>query len=236
MKLFLFLSLSLFVIFSSCAHKTIKGSKTIVKKDLDLKNFNGIEVSSFYELDLVQSDTYKVTIECNDNIVKYLDIKVNGKTLMVDLKGNQSFNNVTLKIIIHAPDIESIKASGATEINIKSFNFNNLGITLSGASDLDAILEVKEKLTIDASGASEIKIKGNTKNMALYFSGASDFDGEELIVTETVNIDASGASEIEVYCNGTINIDASGASEIKYYGSGKIENTEVSGASSVKKG
>lgn len=236
MKLYLSLSLSLLITLSSCANKQIKGSKTIIKKDLNLSNFNSINVSSVYELDLVQSDTYKVTFECNDNIEKFIDVNVKGKTLMVGLKGSQSYKNLTLKIIIHAPDIESIKASGATEINIKNFNFNSLTIDLSGASDLDAILKVKEQLVINASGASEIKMKGKAKTMDLDFSGASDFDGKELVISEMTNIDASGASEIEVYCNGVINIDASGASEIKHFGNGKIKTIDISGASSVKKG
>ncbi len=230
--IFLFI---LSVVLYSCNIDSIQGSDTIVKKKIDIKGFTSIDVSSAFDVELVQSKNYKVILECNDNISEFVQIELDGKELIIGMEDFNSYSNTTLKVIIHAPSIERIEASGASEINFDKYEMENFELDLSGASDIEGKLIIKEGLHIEASGASDMKIRGKTKNLTLDFSGASEFSGKKLIVSDALEIDASGASSISVTANGTIDIDISGASDVKYYGSGTIINEDISGAGSVQK-
>lgn len=217
----------------SCSFDSVQGSSKIIKKKYDLKNFNSIDVSNSFDVEFVQSDTYKVTLDCNENILEYVDLKVDENKLVAKLEGNHSFTNTTLKLKIHLPELEEVQSSGACEIKFKEFHSDNLLIELSGASEVKGQLFIKEKMIIDASGASEIKLNGKTKNLELDLSGASEFKGKNFIVANHFVLDASGASDIETTVNGTLDIEASGASEVDHYGKGKVINKDVSGAGSI---
>ena len=225
---------TLIFILGSCNIDSIPGSSNMTKKKYALKNFNSIDVSSSFDLELIQSKDYKIVVQCNENIKEYIDVYLEEECLYVGLKGNNLFSNIDLKVTIHAPDINNIEASGASSIDIEKYKVKNLEFHLSGASDLKADLNISEHLSIEASGASDIKLKGKAKNVDLIFSGASEFSGKKLVISDELTLDSSGASSVTVTANGTLDIESSGASSVTYYGKGKVIRKDISGAGSIQ--
>tara|TARA_R110002072_G_scaffold302060_2_gene483624 strand:- start:48884 stop:49588 length:705 start_codon:yes stop_codon:yes gene_type:complete len=232
MKFFFFFSV--FFLLSACNFETVKGSDIITQKSFDITDFTEIDVSSAIEVELLQSDDYKVTLECNDNVVEVIDISKKEEILRVKVKGSYAFTNVKIKVTIHAPAINRIESSGASSITIEDYEAKNFELDFSGASEINAKLIVSEQLKVEASGASSIKLRGKAKNVSLDFSGASDFDSKKLIVSDKLTAESSGASSIKVTANGTLELDVSGASEVTYYGNGTISKSDISGAGSVE--
>lgn len=219
----------------SCNLESIQGSNKLITKNYDLTDFDCIDASSAFEIELIQSDEFSVKLECNENLEEYVEIIKNDNCIEIGMKEFNNYSNTTLKVIISAPSINHLEASGACEIIIDEYKVDNFEFDLSGASDVDGKLIVSEKLTIEASGASDIKLRGKTKNLDIDFSGASEFSGKKLIVSNALTIESSGASSVTVTANGTLDIDCSGASDVIYYGEGEVIRNESSGASSVRK-
>ncbi|MCO4814597.1 MAG: DUF2807 domain-containing protein [Flavobacteriales bacterium] len=224
-----------FLILISCSINTIEGSSTIIKKKYTIINFDAIELSNFFNVEIIQSDQYKVLLECNENLYEYVNIRISGSTLIAELNGNHTFSNTTLKLKIYLPILKDVSLSGASSINFEEFHSKKIHVELSGASCVSGELFITDKMTINASGASEIILNGKVKNLELDFSGASEFEGKNFIVENDFILDASGASSISTTVNGRLNIDVSGASDVDYYGKGKLINKDISGAGSISK-
>ena len=68
--------------------QTVRGSGTIVTQAYDVGDFSEIELSTIGDVDLVQGDQESVRVETDDNILPYLQVKVeNGRLVLAD-KGN----------------------------------------------------------------------------------------------------------------------------------------------------
>jgi len=224
------------VLLTNCDFKPmVTGSENITEEELNYNDFCAIDLSHSVSAEIIQSDQNKVTIQYNANLKEYLIALKEGKTIKFGLKGNHYYRNVKLSVKIYMPEIKVIKASGVCKINISKFKTENLQIDLSGASYLQAVLEIGNNLKINASGASSIILTGNAKNADLLFSGASKLSGKGMTINDFLNIDCSGASSLTMTADGKISLELSGASTINYYGKGSIIKSDVSGASSIRK-
>lgn len=209
-----------------------KGDGDVVKKELELTDFNAIEAGGAFEIIYEQSDEFKVELITDKNLFEHIETVVTRNTLKLHSK--KMLRPTELKFVIQAPDLEKIDFSGASEFNTKAkVELDNLEIESSGAAEIDMNLIVEE-LIIDVSGAAEIDLEGKAKQFKLDLSGASEIEAYDFIA-ENVVINSSGASDCEIYAEKSLKVDLSGASKVEYKGNPEQVNSDTSGASSVKK-
>jgi hypothetical protein len=202
------------------------------------KNFQGITVSSAFDVYLSQGDEEAVAVSAASE--KYRDmitVEVKDGILSIGLDKGMGWNNSNkkLKAYISFKSIEKLNVSGACDIYINGIlKADNLLIKQSGASDLKGKLEVN-KLVVDLSGASDMTVSGKVMQLSVEASGASDFKGYDL-TADVCDAKASGASDIKITVSKELSAQASGASDVRYKGDGVIKDIRSSGASSVSKG
>lgn len=197
--------------FSYSFNEKVNGSGNVITETRSVRDFDGIDVSGVFQVEITAQKDFAVEVEADDNLIPLIKTEVRGGVLHIQTDGRLSSNS-GLKIRISAPDIDDIDASGAAKVNVYAIDNEQLQIHTSGASRIDVSGQTA-KLTIDVSGASKIEA-GNLK-------------------AETANVDASGASNVSVFATGELRSDASGASKIVYTGSPKSVDKKASGASSV---
>ncbi len=228
--------LSIMLLMSGCQFGPgIRGSKTIVETEYPFKDFSKIELSGVYKIELIQSDQYKVMVSYNDNLKNYLRIKKDGETLVFGLKKMVSVHNAKLTAKVYMPNLEGIKASGATRTSVEQFTCENLDLHFSGASGMKGNFDIRNLLSVNASGASTINLEGQTINSDIDLSGAAKLRGKDLVVKDKLMADCSGASAVTINSDGKMDLDLSGASAFNYYGSGVITDQKTTGASNVNK-
>jgi hypothetical protein len=189
----------------------VKGSGNLASENRDVRGFKGVDVSSAFQVEITAQKDFSVTVEADDNILPLIETEVDDGVLKIKCDRRVS-PKTPMKIIISAPDIDSLETSGVANIILNSIK--NTG------------------LHIDSSGASKILVTGETNKLVVEVSGATKIDAEGL-VTENADIDSSGASNVKVNVTGTLRTDASGASKITYSGSPRELDTKKSGGASV---
>lgn len=189
----------------------VKGSGNPATEQRSLSGFKGIDVSSTFEVVITAQKEFSVTVEADDNILPLIETEVRRGVLNIECSRRVS-PKTPMKIIITAPDIEDVEASGAANVILNSIKNGGL--------------------RVDSSGASKILVTGETAKLVVDVSGATKVDAEGLI-TENADIDTSGASQVLVNVLNSLRTDASGASKIIYSGSPRELNTKKSGAASV---
>lgn len=189
----------------------VKGSGNLATEQRSVSGFKGIDVSSTFEVVITAQKDFSVTVEADDNILPLIETEVRHGVLNIECSRRVSPKN-PMKIIITAPDIENVEASGAANIILNSIKNGGL--------------------RVDSSGASKILVTGETGKLVVDVSGATKVDAEGL-VSENADIDTSGASQVLVNVLNSLQSDASGASKIIYSGSPRELKTKKSGAASV---
>jgi len=243
MKLPIFLMLgSLIVVSLACSlpelpsisQVSLTGSGNVVTQEEAISDFDKVETSHSFVVDIKQGEAFSVIIRVDDNLVEQLQVEKFGSTLKIGLEPAVSIvSNATLEAEITMPELTGLDISGASNATISGFkSTKNLTVDLSGASSLRGDIEAGDT-SFDLSGSSNANLTGSGGNLNLDASGSSDVDLSDFPVADA-EIDASGASTVTVVPSGRLDVEASGASNVTYLGEPSMGTIETSGASSVE--
>jgi len=174
-------------------------------------------------------------VETDENLIEYLDVHVDGNTLVI--KPKKGYNlDPSKEIIVYATaaQFKEIEASGACNIisdNLISGN-QELIIDASGSTNIN-IQVTLPKLSTHVSGSGEVTLKGTAREFAGSISGSGAIRGFEL-VTDNTELDLSGAADAQITANQKLDVEVSGSGDVEYKGNASV-NQRISGAGSVKK-
>ena len=215
---------------------TITGSGDVVTREEPIADFDRVDVSHAFQVDISQGDAFSVVVRVDDNLVEYLEVVKQGDTLKIGLEPGRVFSvsKATLEAEVTMPELAGLGLSGASHVTVTGFKSTKaLDVNLSGASDLSGDIEAGDA-TFDTSGASRATLNGSARNVTVEGSGASQIDLSDFAVADA-KVKLSGASAATVNPSGTLDVDASGASDVYYLGSPTLGNVDTSGASSIQR-
>lgn len=214
----------------------ITGSGRASTQEYDLSGFSRVNVSSAFRVSIDQGEGYGVSVTIDDNLVDYLDVRVEGDTLHIGMKPRLSigFGNFTQEANVTMPRIEGIELSGATQGDLSGFESDRpLEIEVSGASRLRGDITAGET-RMQVSGASTVEIDGGASDIDVEASGASSVRLDDF-ATGDARVNISGASNVTVNATGRVTGTASGASTVNYVGEPASVRVDSSGASNVRR-
>jgi len=237
-----------------CQGVGMTGSGNLKTETHDFTDFTRVDVSSAFEVEVIQSSSYSVEVTVDDNLLKYVDVSKGGETLKIGLKTVAVLWPATLRAKITMPQLRGLEFSGATHGTVSNFSStDNLDIDLSGASSLDLVdisagdvkldisgaSKVNGDITagdtdFDLSGASTVQLDGSAGDIVVKAGGASrvKLDG---FTVNNADINFNGASTGTVNLSGKLDANLSGASKLSYIGEPTMGNINTSGASTLSK-
>ncbi len=238
-----------------CVGRAVKGSGNLDTEEFNFSDFTRVEVSHAFEVELVQSGSYSVSITADDNLFDdYIRVSKDGETLKISLKPAFSYTFATLRARITMPDLYELDLSGATHGTVQGFSSSHdFILDLSGASSLDmsdmsagdiefdisGASRVTGDITADdaefeVSGASTVQLQGSASDIDIDASGASRVELAGFVVNNA-DVNLSGASRGTVNLDGRLDVDLSGASKLGYIGEPTMGEFKVSGGSTLSK-
>lgn len=210
------------------------GSGNIVTIEEAYSDFEALDISHGFKVEVVQGDTYRVIVHVDDNFVDDLEIVQQGAVLRIGLKPEfrGGLTSATLEAEVTMPELSGIEVSGASQAEVSGFASNSpFSGEVSGASVLRGEIEAGDT-HLDVSGAGSAELSGHGDGLTIDVSGGSSVDLANYPVTDVI-IDASGASSVTVNVSGTLSVSASGASSVKYLGDPTLGSIDISGASNI---
>jgi hypothetical protein len=220
---------------TGCSQVILTGSGNLVTQEEAISDFDKVDISQSFDVDVTQGEGFSVVVRVDDNLVEHLQVEKQGSTLRIGLKENRSYSisNATLQAEVTMPELTGLEVSGASDANITGFkSAEDLILDASGSSTIEGDIEAGD-VTVDLSGSSEATLSGSGQDLNIDVSGSSDLDLSDFPVAD-VNIDASGSSTATVNASGRLDVDASGASNVFYLGDPSIGTIDTSGSSSVE--
>jgi len=212
-------------------------AKAQESKNVAVKNFNSIGVSSGIDLYLTQGNSESVNIKSDAETLKDIIVEQSGGNLTIKfkdgIKWSSMFKNRTVKAYVSYKTLTTIAASGGSDVYTQNqLKTDKLSIHSSGGSDLKLNLVCNE-LSIASSGGSDLDLKGKATNVTIQSSGGSDIDAYELI-TEYAKVQASGGSDVAIYVSKGLEASASGGGDVSYKGDASLKKTSSSKSGDVR--
>lgn len=219
---------------SATENVRLVGSGNFVTQVLAFEDFDAIEASYTFKVDIRQGREFEVVVRADDNLVDYLDVRQDGRTLKLQLNPeyNYDIQGAKLEVEITMPILARLELSGASSATVTGFEMERvLSLRLSGASSVVGELAVDEA-RFELSGASSVRLAGSARSLDLDASGSSRVNLDGFFV-ERVDLRASGASVVQVFATEHLDVDASGGSQVFYEGDPVEVFTVTSGAAAT---
>ncbi len=242
------------ILMSGCA----KWDGNPITKTFSIKgNYTELEVEDAFSV-FVSDTVDQVVITAGDNIMPYVVVKEEGKTLNIYIKGWRSNRGSELKVILpYNAALTTVDLSGASDFH-STFGLKGteVDVDLSGSSDFFCDIEADKAdldltgasyiggrvmattLDLDMSGSSDATLEGTVGTFFMDLSGASIL--EKKIVNNRYSLvcnrclgSLSGSSDAYIHSDGNINVSLSGSSDLYYTGNATTRGCSTTGGSSI---
>ncbi len=246
--------LAVIAMVTGCRGGVVRGSGDLETEVFSYQDFTRVDIGHAFEVEIIQSDTYSISITADDNLFEYIEVLKDGDILEIGLEPVITLWSSTLRAEISMPELRGIYLSGATRGTVEGFSSSdNLDINVSGASSIDLVditagdascevsgasraigILYSADVDFEVSGASNIQLEGSANDLTANVSGASRANLGAFTV-DNADISFSGASSGTVAINpdGVLDVDLSGASRLSYIGEPIMGRVNISGASSI---
>jgi Putative auto-transporter adhesin, head GIN domain len=197
--------------------------------------FTQVSISSALAVNIKQSNTYSITITASARTLDQIVVSQNGNTLAIGVKPGFNVGVFFAKAEITMPKLDAISVSGASHATATGFvSEDPFNAIVTGASSLQMNSFQATNITVDLSGASTLTANGQANDLMATVSGASTLNISGLSINDA-DMQISGASHATINLSGTLDANVSGASSLQYSGQPTLGNITTSGASSVTK-
>lgn len=215
--------LTIVLAFFSCDKTT--GEGTVISKELDISNFQGVEMPGAEDVKITQGSEYKVIVTGDYNIVNKIKPIVNAGILTLGLEpGN--YSNYSLSYRIVAPDISMVIVSGSGDIEIRDFeNQYNLRPFISGSGNIKVInyygRNVYQAIITGSGNIATYQDHQSFKRVVMDVYGSGNFYGYNFRA-DTVQISNNGSGNVETYVLHELTTYISGSGNVYYKGNPRI--------------
>ncbi len=222
------------IMLPSCtrAASAMNGSGNVVDRDIDVSEFNSLNASGVFTLDVKQAEAYRVTLSIDDNLISRVRFTQEHKTLKLDIEAPASFFPSSLKVTISMPQIIGLNLSDGANATISGFKSSQpFSLFLSGKSTLEGSLESGE-MTYHLSDASAVILSGFAPSLNLVSLDGSKLDLKDFSLYRA-QVKMDDASEAIVNVSGQFDVILDNKSKVFFLGNPIFTNISVSGGSTM---
>lgn len=215
----------------------ITGNGNVITQQKTTASYDGIAVTGFFDVVLVEGKEGNITIKGEENLLEYINISVENNQLKIASEKNKYISPSKGKEIIITVPFESISKvamTGSGDVTTKNpIESKSFQVQLTGSGDMN--LDVRaSNIDVTLTGSGDINLSGSTAEITTVLSGSGDIDTSKL-KAQTADATVSGSGDTTVYCTEIIRARVSGSGDIQYKGDPKKKDTKVNGSGSISK-
>ena len=236
------LLISLFVLISISATaqkwETIKGNGEVKKETREVSSFTSLASQGSMNVQISYGNSNSVTVEADENLLPYIETKVEDGRLMIRSKKNVNLKSKSkMNVYVSMTKINSLKLSGSGNISGDGAftNDSKTDMAVSGSGNLTLTFDKFKDLDLAIAGSGNIDLKGNaTNSISAQISGSGNIDCSN-INSNDVDAKISGSGNVKVYASNSIDAKISGSGNVFYKGNAPKITSKVAGSGKVLK-
>ncbi|HPG05500.1 MAG TPA: head GIN domain-containing protein [Saprospiraceae bacterium] len=192
-----------------------------IEQDLNLDDFDRIQLSIDAEVIVEQGDEQSVVVEAYESVVDNLNTDIRNGEWNIRLDHcARNIKDVVIRITV--PRLDAVKVSGSGSVySTNTFSASGMDIDISGSGKVDMAINV---LSLDGqiSGSGDLVLEGSAENVDYRISGSGKYHGFNLD-TKNTSMDISGSGDAEVLVSELLEVRISGSGDIFYKGNPQLD-------------
>lgn len=206
----------------------VQGSGKIVKQTRALAHFTGVNLNLPGDMELRLGNTESITIETDDNVLPLIESVIeNGMLKIRPVKRNSHFQTRTMKIVVHAKEIDRLALSGSGSIESDALKSNQLQFDIGGSGSINVKGMEAEAVAISLGGSGDMKSgKGKAGSLSVSIGGSGDVDVGQVQVSDA-SVSVAGSGEATVSPSAGLSVTIAGSGDVNYYGDPKVSKSVV---------
>jgi len=226
------LLLAIMLTVAGCNAGLVRGSGDLITETRQVSNFDSIELNGVGEVIITQGGGESLSIETDDNVMKYLKVVVENGTLKLGFEeGFKPITPTRLVFAVGVDDLTSMTISGSGDIEAETLETDRLDVTVSGSGDVRIAALTTGDVRTDISGSGEVSLAGDASAQDVTISGSGKYLSGDLC-SESVKMNVSGSGDATVCATETLDTNISGSGSVNYYGKPSI-NSSGSGSGTL---
>jgi hypothetical protein len=171
---------------------------------------------------ITQGEAESLTIETDDNLMKYITSEVRDGTLELGFTENVRFDPIpSIVFRVSAKNLSAIDSVGTGTIEMKALNADQLEISTSGTGSIIIDELTATDLVAAAEGTGEIKLAGNVETQEITQVGTGNYDASNL-KSQTAAVSITGTGNVMIWVLDSLDVGINGVGEVSYFGSPNV--------------
>jgi hypothetical protein len=256
-KIHLFFTLFTIVTLAACNgtildQTVVRGSGVLATEERDVPAFTAIRVQSSADVIVKAGDEQRVVASADDNVLPYLRTEVEGDTLVVDFRDDDS-TGLSIMDTQHPPQVE-VTAPGVVELvttssgnitadrlegerivlaisssgdlSVDGVRAETVSIEVSSSGDMEVGLLEAGELDVEMTSSGSVRVAGDVVAQTVRVSSSGDYEAGELRSGEA-DVELSSSGNATVWVTDRLEADTSSAGKVSYYGNPPAVRGEV---------
>jgi hypothetical protein len=230
-----YISIIAIIFLATACNNGRRGSGNIITETRNVSAFTKVSAATSIDVDVQQGAETSVIVEADDNLIKYVETKIEGGELKIRLKNISIWNDATIKVHVIAPKYDGFSASSSAEIIGKNTitSTSKIKLDASSSAKIDVVVDAPS-VDVEASSSADIIAAGRTKEVTVDANSSSTVELNKL-QAETVNAEASSSADVSIFASVKIVAKANSSGDISYTGGATDVNKSESSSGSITK-
>jgi hypothetical protein len=243
------------LLLSACNINVVRGTGLAQEETRNVSGFDRIVLSIPARMVLTQGESESLEISAEENLLPYIETKVENGTLTIQTKPEMTNLRPTQEIVItlNVIDVNAVTINGAAKVQSEALKADSLSLTINGSGNIDIgqIETQKFKATISGSGgmdfgnvmaeSTSLNINGNGKytlfgesvRAQMTINGSGTIEAKDL-ACEDVLVSISGAGKVNTWAENQLSVTITGSGTVIYQGEARVKQS-ITGAGSVRR-
>jgi hypothetical protein len=212
-------------------HDSISGNGKVKEIQISNDTIEHIIISDKLEVVIIPSDTNRLAIRADENLLDVIRTDVTDGTLVIST--NKMIRMARSKeVLVYGKAVKEVEASfRAMVMNEDTLRADEFKIKLNSGADASITGNFKS-LSATITSGSHINLAGKTEDLSIDANTAADVDAYDLVADET-NIMASTAADVRITVKNKAIFNANSLSDIRYRGEPSIIDSKTTSLADI---
>ncbi|MCK6447659.1 MAG: DUF2807 domain-containing protein [Planctomycetes bacterium] len=191
----------------------VVGSGVARTESRSVGGFERIHVNGSTDVVAEIGATPSLEVTADDNVLQYLETRVEDGTLVVELKSGSYSLRVQPVVKVVAPTLVGLEVDGSSDATISK---------LTGAG-----------FAIEIDGSGNVRCSGAVDALDVDISGSGDVRARDL-AAKRVTVGISGSGDVHVQALETLSVSIAGSGDVRYAGEPQVTQS-IAGSGDVRR-
>jgi len=227
-------AISVLSLYSCNSVVNIQPSGNIQMMKKNCSSFQELDITGRFDVTVMYDNTEAYEISADDNILPFVDIQPNERSISISLKKKMPRSVSPIKMTIHVASLSKIQLDyGATLKTEPRCIADKLDLSLSNGSSFQSNIQCQQ-LDITALSGSNVILNGTANSVHIIAKESSSINVYDLL-TQDVQAQILGASSLNISVEKEFSVQADEGSMINYRGTPVFLKKIIEGGSRIEK-